>query len=178
MSEGAIDTVGTLWVAPLDRAPEAARAIAERALPGLFTSGGRLAFAIRIDGPETAPFVADLTARQLALTALDDGPGPDEVLGFSPGGDEVLLLSGRTGLASLFAVGVDRAAARQLTNAGLAPGPELDETAFVEPPIDHRDVAWGPRGVAYRAHDTVILLEPGRPPARLSAALSVEEVVR
>ena len=96
MSEGAIDTVGTLWVAPLDRAPEAARAIAERALPGLFTSGGRLAFAIRIDGPETAPFVADLTARQLALTALDDGPGPDEVLGFSPGGDEVLLLSGRT----------------------------------------------------------------------------------
>lgn len=154
-----IDPARTLWVAPFETAPAERRALAEDVLPGLAVSRARLAFAARIDGPESAPFLADLhTAR---VSALADAPGPDEVLAFSPDGSELLVLSGRTGLASLFAVGIDRPTSRQLTNIGLRPGPTLDATAVTPPPMHRRDVAWAPSGISYRA---------GAAQVRLSAA--------
>lgn len=149
-----IDPAGTLWAAPSATAPDDARAIARDVLPGLALSRGRLAFAARVDGPETAPYLADLGTNQ--VIALDDGPGPDEVLGFSPGGDEVLLLSGRTGLASLFAVGVDRPSVRQLTNVGLRPGPGLDRSRVTPAPMRARDVVWTAREIEYQAGEWAV----------------------
>ncbi len=144
-----IDPAGALWVAPLATAPANRHSLAADVLPGLAIARGRLAFAARIDGPESAPFITDLRTRQ--VVALADAPGPDEVMGFSPDGDEVLLLSGRTGLASLFAVGIQRPTARQLTNVGLRPGPGLDRAAVTPAPEHRRDVAWAPSGISYRA---------------------------
>ena len=151
-----IDPAGTLWAAPLATAPAEARALADAVLPGLASSRGRLAFAVRVDGPETAPFIADL--RTDRVVALDDAPGPDEIMGFSPDGDELLLLSGRTGLASLFAVGLDRPTIRQLTNVGLRPGPTLDRAAVTPAPIHRSDVAWSSSGISYRTADAVVRL--------------------
>jgi hypothetical protein len=171
-----VDDRGTLWLAPIAEAPEGKRAVAEQVLPALVAAHGRLAFAERIDGPETAAFVIDLHTER--RTALDDAPGPDEVLGFSPAGDQVLLLSGRTGLASLFAVGVDTPDVRQLTNAGLRPGPTLDPSKVVPVPPDHRSVAWGTRGVAYRAEAAVIRVAPDGAVDWLEPDVALEEVVR
>ncbi|HUH03362.1 MAG TPA: hypothetical protein VML75_15300 [Kofleriaceae bacterium] len=151
-----IDPAGTLWIAPLATAPADRHAIAQDVLPGLAVSRGRLAFAARIDGPESAPFVADLRTRQ--VLALEDAPGPDEIIGFSPDGDELLLLSGRTGLASLFAIGIDQPTARQLTNIGLRPGPSLDHTAVTPAPAHRRDVAWVANGITYRAGAEMVRL--------------------
>jgi len=151
-----IDPSGTLWAAPLATAPTGARALAERVLPGLAIARGRLAFAVRVDGPETSPFLADL--RTDRVIALDDAPGPDEIMGFSPDGEELLLLSGRTGLASLFAVGVDRPTIRQLTNAGLRPGPALDRAKVTPAPVHRSDVTWTASGIRYRADDAVVHL--------------------
>lgn len=151
-----IDPAGILWIAPLSAAPADRYALAHDVLPGLATSRGRLAFARRIDGPESAPFVAELRTRR--VVALEDAPGPDEVMGFSPNGDELLLLSGRTGLSSLFAIGIDRPTARQLTNIGLRPGPSLDQAAVTPAPIHRRDVAWVGSGITYRAGAELVRL--------------------
>lgn len=169
-----IDARGVLWM----DAGDGARGIGEQVIPGLAAARGKLAFAVRLDGPETAPFAIDL--RTLELTALDDAPGPDEVLAWSPDGREVLLLSGRTGLASLFAAGADGpAGARQLTNVGLAPGRGLDVRRVAPAPVRARDVAWGARGIAYRAGEGgVFVLEPGRELRRVDERAAIEEVVR
>lgn len=177
-----IDARGRLWM----DAGDGARGIGEQVIPGLAAARGKLAFAVRLDGPETAPFAIDL--RTLEVTALDDAPGPDEVLAWSPDGREVLLLSGRTGLASLFAAGADGAAsadggagARQLTNVGLAPGRGLDVRRVAPAPVRARDVAWGARGIAYRAGEGgVFVLEPGRELRRVDVGdrVAIEEVVR
>jgi hypothetical protein len=152
-----IDPAGALWMAGLAVAPANRHALAADVLPGLAVSRGRLAFAARVDGPESAPFVVDLRTRR--VIALADAPGPDEVMGFSPDGDELLVLSGRTGLASLFAVGIDRPTARQLTNVGLRPGPGLDRAAVQPAPVHRRDVAWGPSGITYRAGAAIVRLD-------------------
>lgn len=171
-----VDTGGTLWLAPMETAPEGQRAVAEKVLPALVASRGRLAFAERVEGPETAPFVVDL--RTGDRIALDDGPGPDEVVGFSPGADRVLLLSGRTGIASLFAVGVETAEVRQLTNTGLRPGPTLNAAKVVEAPASHRDVTWGDGGIAYRTEAAVIRVALDGTIERLAADVEPAEVVR
>jgi hypothetical protein len=149
-----IDPAGALWSAPAATAPEDGLILAREVLPGLALARGRVAFAVRLEGPETAPFLADLRTQQ--VVALDDAPGPDEVLAFSPSGDEVLLLSGRTGLASLFAVGVHGRGVRQLTNVGLRPGPALDRDAVTPPPARARDVAWTAREISYRAGEWAV----------------------
>lgn len=151
-----IDEAGVLWVAPLDSAPAGKREVAGPVIPGLAARDGRVAFAWRELGPETEPFVLDIRARQ--IIALDDGPGPDEVLGFSPDGDEVLVLSGRTGLASLFALGVTRHTARQLTNVGLVPGRGLDTARVTPAPANIHDVAWTARGIEYRGDDRRVVV--------------------
>lgn len=153
-----IDPAGALWVAPIDRAPASRRQVAGDVILGLAARGGKLAYAVRHDGPETAPFVTDL--RTFERTALDDGPGPDEVMGFSPDGREVLLLSGRTGLASLFATDVAGTAARQLTNIGLAPGPDLDTTRVMAAPAHRSDVDWSPRGLVIHAGGATLEVRP------------------
>jgi len=152
-----IDPIGTLWVAPLESAPDRKRSVAEQVIPGLAASHGRLAYAVRVDGPDTAPFVLDL--RNAERIALADAAGPDEILGFSPAGDEVLVLSGRTGLASLFALGVNEPSARQLTNVGLVPGPLLDTSRVAPAPANRRDVAWSRGGIEYRAAARMIRVE-------------------
>jgi hypothetical protein len=141
-----IDPELILWVAPVI-APQQQRWLASRAVLGLAASEDRLAYAVRIDGPDTAAFVADL--RTLNSTPLSDAPGPDEVLALSPDGTEVLLLSGRTGLASLFAADIDSQTARQLTNHGLAPGQDLDVHRVVPPPVDRRSVRWNDDEIEY-----------------------------
>jgi hypothetical protein len=171
-----VDAAGTLWLAPIETAPDGKRAVGEQVLPALVTARGRLAFAERVDGPETAPFVVDLRTRD--RIALDDGPGPDEVLRFSPEADRVLLLSGRTGLASLFVVGVDTPEVRQLTNAGLRPGPTLNPARVIEAPASHRDVTWDRGGVAYRAEAAVIRVALDGTVERLAADVEPAEVVR
>jgi hypothetical protein len=153
-----IDGAGTLWIAPLADAPAGARAVAHGAIVGLAAARGRLAYAVRIDGPDTAPFVRDLRTDETA--PLSDGAGPDEILGFSPDGSEVLLLSGRTGLASLFAASVGRPVARQLTNRGLAPGPALDPDLVTPAPASRREVAWTARGIEYPAGGLKVEVTP------------------
>jgi hypothetical protein len=143
-----LEAGGTLRVAPLDRAPDGARTVANHVITGLAAAHGRLAYAVRVDGPETAPFVHDLRSRR--TVPLADGPGPDEVLRFSPDGSEVLLLSGRTGVASLFAARVSEPSARQLTNVGLRPGPELRHARVTPAPASRRDIVWTGDRIRYR----------------------------
>ncbi len=149
-----IDAHGTLWIAPVDRAPGDARRIAEHAILGLAAAGGRVAYAVRVDGPDTAAFAYDLRAQR--TIALSDAPGPDEVLGFSPDGSEVLLLSGRTGLASLFAASVAEPTARQLTNVGLAPGRGLDPAQVTPAPENLRAVQWTDGGIRYATAGQIV----------------------
>jgi hypothetical protein len=171
-----IDPVKILYVAPIASAPEGAREVASEVSMGMAAASGRLAFAVEINFPESSPFVYDL--RTSALMPLDGGDGPNEILAFSPDGESVLLLSGRTGLASLFDASIRGDTAVQLTNAGLRPGPELDQEAFVPPPLTLRDVTWGPRGIAYQARDTAIWIRPDGAIERLGADTPIEEVVR
>jgi len=167
---------GTLWLAPLSNTHTGKRALARRVIPGLATSRGRVAFAQRVVGPETAPFVIDL--RTFRRTALTDADGPDEVMGFSPDGSEVLVLSGRTGLASLFALPLAGSNVRQLTNRGLTPGPTLDTSKVVPSPIDRQHVVWGAGGIGYRARHNVILIDASGMATRFAPGASVAEVVR
>jgi hypothetical protein len=171
-----IDPMGTLYTAPLSEAPNQRREVASEVILGLAADGGRLAFAIRVNGPETSPFVYDL--RTEALSALDGGEGPDEIVGFSPDCDSVLLLSGRTGLASLFDASVEGRTAMQLTNVGLSPGPNLDPTAVIPSPSNLRDVSWDRNGIAYRATDSTIWIKPDGQVQRLDRDDPIEELVR
>ncbi len=165
-----------LWLAPADRAPEGRREVAAQAIVGLAAQGGQVAFAVRIDGPETAPMIVDVDADE--VRALDSGPGSDEVLGFSPSGDEVLLLSGRTGVASLFAASLDQTPARQLTNIGLEPGPELDADATTPAPSHRADIAWEREGIAFRADDAVLRIAPGGEVRTFDADTTLDEALQ
>ena len=153
-----IDPLGTLYAAPLASAPRDKEEIAREVIPGLAAEFGKLAFAVRVNGPETSPLVYELGSGE--LLPLDDGEGPDEVIGFSPDGESVLLMSGRTGIASLFDAGIRGTQAVQLTNVGLAPGPNLDPEAVVPSPMSLREVSWEASGIAYQAADSAVFIEP------------------
>lgn len=172
-----IDRDGTLWLAPARLAPRGRREVAQDAIPGLAASGGRLAFATRRRGPHTEPWVVDIRSGE--VRALDGGDGPDEVLAFDPEGEEVLLLSGRTGVASLFAAGAGGERAQQLTNRGLRPGPELDREVAAPAPASRHDVRWERSGIGFRAQGAVMRLDPERGELRrFDEARSIEEVLR
>lgn len=171
-----IEPDGTLYTAPVAKAPRGKREAATRAIVGLAARSGRVAFAVRVNGPETSPFVLDLRTGE--LLPLDGGPGPDEILEISPSGDSVLLLSGRTGLASLFEASASGEVAVQLTNVGLSPGRDLDTAAFVPAPVHHRDVTWERNGIAFRTAEGAYLIDAGGRVQRIDRDAPIEEMVR
>jgi len=76
--------------------------------------------------------LVDRDGRHLAV--LSEPEGPDHWPLFAPDGSAVYFVSGRTGVWSWFAVDLDGGAPRQITNRGLAPGPDTLGPAFVPPP--------------------------------------------
>lgn len=68
------------------------------------------------------------------LANLSESSGPNAWPVFSPDGSAVFFLSGRTGVFSWFGVRSDGEGLTQITNHGLAPGPDVLGPDFVPPP--------------------------------------------
>ena len=93
------------------------------------------------EGHETSVGIIDLKGR---VKVLADGPGIDATPTISPDGKTVVLVSGRTSVASFFVTTVDGAEPKQLTNVG------LDNTmlyggapvGFVPPPVSSHHMEW------------------------------------
>lgn len=94
--------------------------------------GVRIAVVRPDEEPTSWIELIDRAGRHLAVLTEPDGPNAWPV--FSPDGDRVFFLSGRSGVYSWFGVGADGRGLAQLTNVGLEPGPDTVGERFVPPP--------------------------------------------
>lgn len=134
--------------------------------------GQRIAIARPDSEPDSWIELIDRSGRHLAV--LTEPSGPNAWPLFSPDGDTVYFISGRTDVYAWFSVGVDGEGLRQLTNHGLRPGPDVLSAAFVPPPAFKSSIRFvGPALVEYDAGDGLwrLDLESGK-------AERIEEVRR
>jgi hypothetical protein len=151
-----------------------------RVFYGIVAQNGKLAYNIRVDGPESAVFLYDTQEQKAAL--LEDGVGADEILAFSPDSSQVLILSSRTGLSSLYIKDIKTRELEQLTNLGLkspskGSGP-FDASLVAPNPTNKNEVVWGQRGIAYRSQEGTFLLTLDRTLIRLSQDASLSEAAQ
>jgi hypothetical protein len=147
-----------------------------RVFYGIVAQNGKLAYNIRVDGPESAVFLYDTQEQKAAL--LEDGVGADEILAFSPDSSQALILSSRTGLSSLYIKNLKTRELEQLTNLGLKSGPGLDLSQVAPNPTNKNEVIWGQKGIAYRSQEGTFLLTLDRTLTRLSQDASLSEAAQ
>ncbi|MCB9644118.1 MAG: hypothetical protein H6728_13665 [Myxococcales bacterium] len=118
--------------------------------PSWDAKGQRLAFSQKIDMISQKLQIYDLQTRQFK-TLLAQEQGLAQPI-WSPQGDEVIYISTRTGLASLWKVSISQAQPQQLTNRGLTLGQGLPPS-YVPPPHLGRQ-SWEGRWLVYDSSDS------------------------
>jgi len=89
--------------------------------------------------------------RELRLT---NEPGVDDRPAWSPDGEQILFVSGRSGLASLWMMSPDGGGQVQITNKGIKGGTGRAPEGFVPVPLSSRDLRWKEsRRVTYSGGD-------------------------
>lgn len=150
--------------------------LAQNVIPGLVARQGKIAYSVRVDGPESAAFWYDTQTQKTQL--LEDGVGADEVLALSPDGTKALLLCSRTGLSSLYQKNIGTRELVQLTNVGIKAGPSLDPSLVAPNPTRASEVVWGAKGIAYRSQEGAFLLTLDGKLSALPAGALLEEAAQ
>lgn len=141
----------TLWVT--DSSGEHAIKLYEGVVSGGAWSpdGSKLAFAAenpldKIPNPDI--FVAE-TKQNSVLTQLTTHISDDDIPAWSPDGRQILFVSGRTGIASLWIIQVDGSNLRQVTNKGIHGGQGTPPEGFIPVPVFDKAIVWPDQGKIY-----------------------------
>jgi hypothetical protein len=114
--------------------------------------GTRLAVARPDLEPDAWIELIDRAGRHIAVLSEPDGTNAWPV--FSPDGEVVYFISGRTGVYSWFRVDSLGRELAQVTNRGLEPGPGVLDASFVPPPASKASIRFvGDSRVRYDAGD-------------------------
>jgi hypothetical protein len=144
---------GALSIRPFGR-PEAATAVRGGVHPEVAFSpdGGALVFAAEGLHPETDLWLLALPP-DAPPAPLTDWRGSEDRPVFSPDGRQLAFVSGRTGVASLWALDLETGEERQLTNLGAQDRPRAPgrPPAGSLPPPDPATLAWDDAGLTWVA---------------------------
>lgn len=107
---------------------------------------------------------------------LTNHPGTDQKPVWSPDGKELLFVSGRTSLASLWAINVDGTNLRQVTNKGLIGGKGKLPKGFIPVPALSRGIKWSKQGTIYlHSGDGIWVVQ--RSDGKTDRSLTIDNVI-